>query len=121
MTVEEVALNVGVYPVQAYTFVQAGLHYTVEQSVAGGLTTGHVTGQQLAQGLRQYAQLQWGAMARAVLAKWNITSTYDLGKIVFALVDGAILCKTEGDTVDDFRAVYDFSEFDGMYRLESKL
>lgn len=120
MTVEEVSSAVGVYPLEAYTFLQAGLHYTVEQ-VAGGGKKGHVTGQQLAIGLRRYAHLQWGIMARAVLAKWNITSTYDFGRIVFALVDAGIFSVTEGDGVEDFRGVYDFAEFEAEYQIKSKL
>ena len=120
MTVEEVSSAVGVYPLEAYTFLQAGLHYTVEQ-VAGGGKKGHVTGHQLTIGLREFAQLQWGIMARAVLTKWNVTCTYDFGRIVFALVDAGIFSVTEGDSVEDFRGVYDFAEFDSAYRVESKL
>ncbi len=124
LSVEEVADAVGVYPVDAYEFVQRGLQYTVAQIYGAGKPgrgQGHVTGQQLSEGLREYAQIQWGLMAKAVLASWSITTTYDFGRIVFALVDGGILHKTDDDTIEDFRNVYDFAAFEGSYRIESKL
>lgn len=124
LSIEEVADAVGVYPVEAYEFVQRGLQFTVARihgSGKPGKGKGHVSGQQLAEGLRDFAQLQWGLMAAAVLASWNITATYDFGRIVFALVEGGILHKTDQDNIDDFRNVYDFSSMRGSYRIESKL
>jgi len=123
MTIHAVAEAVGVYPPEAYEFVQKGLHFTVVRTYGAQGSTGarHVTGQQLAMGLRDYALMNWGIMARAVLAKWNITSTYDFGRIVFAMVEGGILQKTEEDDLEDFRGVYDFSTFDEPYRISSKL
>lgn len=124
MTVEQVAASVGVYPIEAYDFVQKGLHYTVG-AAHGPLKeprqNRHVSGQQLALGLRSYAQIQWGLMARAVLVKWHITTTFDFGRIVFAMVEGGILHKTDDDGIEDFRNVFDFVDFDMPYRLESKL
>lgn len=124
MSVEEVADAVGVYPVEAYTFVQEGLRYTVARlhgSGRPGKGKGHVSGQQLAEGLREFAQLQWGLMASAVLRRWNVTTTYDFGRIVFSLVAAGILHKTDEDNIDDFRNVYDFGSMEDAYRIESKL
>lgn len=121
--------ELGVYPLEAFEFVQQGLGYTAahvhgplagKQRVPG--RDRHVTGQQLAEGLRDYAQLQWGYLARAVLARWGIRSTYDFGRIVFALVDNGFLRKTDEDSVDDFRNVYDFeTAFERQYKVQSKL
>src|SRR5690242_5502762 len=115
LSVEEVADAVGVYPVEAYAFVQEGLRYTVARLHGAGRPgkgKGHVSGQQLAEGLREFAQLQWGLMAAAVLARWNVTSTYDFGRIVFSLIEGSILHKTEEDHIEDFRNVYDFGSME---------
>ena len=124
VTVEELADDLGVYPVEAYEFVQQGMQYTVAR-IHGcnrpGKGKGHVSGPQLAEGLREYAQVQWGMMAKSVLISWNVTTTYDFGRIVFALVDGGILHKTDEDSLDDFRNVYDFGSMEGSYRIESKL
>jgi len=122
-SVGEVAEEVGVYPLEAYDFVQAGLRYTVGRIHGDNPRKGdsHVSGQQLALGLRDYALSQWGKMASAVLQRWNITCTYDFGRIVFAMVEGGILHKTDDDNIEDFRNVFDFAEFDSVYRIESRL
>src|SRR5262249_8485712 len=104
-----------------------GLGFTVRQvhepnplEKASG-TSHHITGQQLCEGLRQYALVRWGLLARTVLRRWNITCTLDFGRIVFALVEGARLQKTEQDSMEDFRNVYDFRDaFEGDYRIEHK-
>lgn len=77
----------------------------------------HITGRQLSEGLREYAWLKWGLMARTVLTRWNITSTMDFGKIVYALIDAQILSKTDEDRIDDFRGVFDFRTLESGYVL----
>jgi uncharacterized repeat protein (TIGR04138 family) len=70
----------------------------------------HVTGQQLCLGLRDYAIKRYGMMAPAVLRAWNLRRTDDFGRIVFAMIEHGLMSKTAEDTLDDFRAVYDFEE-----------
>lgn len=128
-SLSELVDELGIYPLEAFEFVQQGLGHTaslVHGSLAGKQRSPgrdrHVSGQQLAEGLRDYAQAQWGYLARAVLARWGIRSTYDFGRIVFALVDNGFLRKTEEDSVDDFRNVYDFeTAFERQYKVQSKL
>lgn len=119
---QEVVDEVGLYPVEAFEFVQQGLSYTVKK-VHAELTdpkaSRHISGQQLSHGLREYALGQWGLLARTVLRRWNVTSTLDFGRIVFALVAAGHLQKTEDDTLDDFKNAFDFrTAFDG-YRIEA--
>ncbi len=59
-------------------------------------------------GLREFALARWGLLARTVLARWNITSTLDFGRIVFAMVEHQLLQKTDDDSLADFRQVYEF-------------
>ena len=55
-------------------------------------------------------------MALTVLEYWGLTSTRDLGEIVFALVDLGVLVKQETDCIDSFDSVYDFEEaFEASY------
>jgi len=68
----------------------------------------HVSGEQLCNGLRDFALQQFGLLARTVLNRWNITNCEDFGRIVFAMVESRILAKTEDDSIDDFRDVFDF-------------
>jgi uncharacterized repeat protein (TIGR04138 family) len=59
-------------------------------------------------------------MARTVLRRWGITSTLDFGQIVFALIQADQMQRTEEDTLDDFRNVYDFrTAFESGYRIHT--
>jgi hypothetical protein len=77
-SLERVVASLGIYPAEAYDFVQQGLSYTVHRVYAEAAAVGgavqHVSGQQLCHGLREYALAQWGLLARAVLRRWNITT-----------------------------------------------
>jgi uncharacterized repeat protein (TIGR04138 family) len=122
-TLEEIVEEVNRYPVEAFLFLEQALGYAVNL-VHGDATdpnaSRHISGPQLCEGLRQYALGQWGMLARVVLARWGITSTYDFGRIVFSLVDAGHMQKTESDTIEDFRDVYDFkTAFDGSYQIGS--
>lgn len=120
---EAVVEAVGLYPVDAFLFVQQGLQYTVQKLHAKRKKgeSKHVSGQQLSSGLREYALKKWGMLAGVVLRRWNITRTDDFGRIVYALVDNGFMSKTEEDSIEDFRNVFDFREaFDQSYRIECK-
>ena len=121
---QDVVDDIGLYPVEAYEFLQRGLSYTVNKvhgSVEEPSATHHVSGQQLCEGLREFALTQWGLLAGTVLRRWNITSTLDFGRIVFAMVDNGLMHKTDDDTIEDFRNIFDFkSSFERNYKIECK-
>jgi uncharacterized repeat protein (TIGR04138 family) len=124
-TLEQVVLDVGLYAREAFEYVQQGLGFTAHRIHGevreGGTPTRHVTGQQLCEGLRDYALAQWGLLARSVLRRWGVTSTLDFGRIVFALIEAGQLQKTDDDTLDDFKNVFDFrSGFDSGYRISAE-
>jgi len=103
----------GSYPQAAFDFVREGLAVTVARLHADESLpelARHVTGQQLCLGLRDHALERWGMLAPTVLDSWNIHRTDDFGRIVFALIEHGQLSKTPQDTLEDFRAVYDFDE-----------
>jgi uncharacterized repeat protein (TIGR04138 family) len=112
------------YPPQAFGFVHDGLGYTVERfhgKMIDPKACRHVSGQQLCEGLREFALAHWGLLAPVVLERWNIRRTDDFGKIVFAMIAGGMLAKTEDDTPDDFHNVYNFAEaFGAGYRLSEQ-
>lgn len=118
--IEQVVEQVGLYPIEAYEFVQQGLQYTV-QAIHGEVkdknANRHVNGRDLSEGLREYALLQWGRLARTVLRRWNITRTDDFGRIVFALVESGYMTKTEEDSPEDFHNVYDFATLEEGYQI----
>jgi uncharacterized repeat protein (TIGR04138 family) len=121
---EDIVEEVGLYPIEAYEFVHNGLGYTVNKlhgNKKDPKASRHVSGRDLCDGLREYALAKWGLMARTVLGRWNIRKTYDFGRIVFAMVDNGLMQKTDDDTIEDFRNVYDFkTAFDGAYKIECK-
>jgi uncharacterized repeat protein (TIGR04138 family) len=122
----------GSYPIEAFNFVREGLNHTVERALlqheaglrAGGLgnpDTHHVTGQQLCLGLRDYAILQYGMLAPAVLRHWNIVRTEDFGRIVYALIEAGELSKTADDSIEDFHSVFEFDEAFSLPALSARI
>jgi len=119
---QQVVEEVGLYPMEAYEFIQQGLSYTVHKlhgEVKDEKVSRHVSGQQLCDGLREFALMNWGLLARTVLSRWNVRRTVDFGRIVFALVDNGYMQKTEDDTLEDFRDVFDFKSAFENYKIES--
>lgn len=105
-TVAEIILKDPRYKWEAYSFVLTALGYTqgkMEESR-------HVTGQELLEGIREYALEEYGVMARTVFDHWGIHSTEDFGNIVFNMVNAGLLGKTEEDSIEDFKGGYDFKE-----------
>ena len=102
------------YPAEAFEFVQAGLTYTqeriYEQERQLAVEERHIRGQEFCLGLRDLAIERWGLMAPVVLSNWKIQRTLDFGRIVFAMIDAGLMSKTDEDSIDDFRGVYDFGE-----------
>jgi uncharacterized repeat protein (TIGR04138 family) len=105
--------SAGPYAQEALQFVRDGLAHAVkmihgEQGMGGG--DRHVNGQQLCLGLRDYALTRYGLLARTVLARWGVTRTEDFGRIVFAMIEAGLLRRSDDDSAEDFRGVYDFDE-----------
>lgn len=94
------------YTEEAYAFLRAGLEFTVRKLDKPR----HVSGQELLEGLRVFAIVQFGPMAKTVLNGWGITSTEDFGEMVFNLVDAGLLGKTDEDRREDFAGGFDFDE-----------
>ena len=99
------------YHREAYYFLREALDHT--QNRIGKPKKGeirHVTGQELLEGIRQYALHQYGPMARAILNEWGVQRCEDFGEIVFNMVERKLLAKTEKDSHDDFKNGYDFMD-----------
>ncbi|MCU0857528.1 MAG: hypothetical protein MUC65_03885 [Pontiellaceae bacterium] len=94
------------YPAEAYVFVRTGLDYTVRRLEKPR----HVSGQELLDGIREFALSEFGPMTKTVLSGWGIRRTEDVGEIVFNMVESGLLGKTEKDSRADFANGYDFDE-----------
>lgn len=110
-TVELILTNDARFHRDGYTFMREALDFT--QKLIGSKNQGkvrHVTGQELLDGIRQYALAQFGPMTVTVLEEWGIRNCKDFGDIVFNMVEFGLLAKTEKDSREDFRNGYDFTE-----------
>jgi len=94
------------YTQEAYFFVREGLDHTVRKLNE----VRHISGQELLNGIREYALSEFGPVTRRVLSEWGINECIDFGHIVFNLVNEGLLGKTEEDSIEDFREGYDFDE-----------
>lgn len=99
------------YQRDAYIFLRDALDFTTKQhKKVKGATVRHVSGPELLDGVRQYALKEFGPMVTTVFENWGIHSTEDIGHMVFNLIAAGIFGKTDQDSIDDFKNVYDFHE-----------
>jgi len=96
----------------AYHFTREALDFTQKLVTREnkGTPRQHVTGQELLEGIRQYALQQYGPMTATVFEEWGVHHSRDFGEIVFNMVENGLLQKTEKDTRDDFQHGYDFTD-----------
>ena len=114
---DQVIREDGRYPPEAYEFLHEGLgravkdvhgEAAIETETEPGQT--HVTGRQMCEGLRGLAVERWGMLATTVLSHWNIHGTIDFGNMVYLLIQHNFMRKTDDDSIEDFRKVFDFGE-----------
>lgn len=67
-------------------------------------------------------------MSLTVFELWGIKQDADFGNVVFNLVENGLMGKTETDSPDDFKNIYDFKKvfdegfkFDGKYDIHLSL
>ena len=100
------------YSPEIYSFVREGLDHTLKmlkRQKHNGVRS-HVTGQELLNGLREFALNEFGPMSKTVLNDWGVKSCEDFGAIVFNLVNAGVLGKTESDSLNDFKGGFNFDE-----------
>lgn len=109
--VEKILARDSRYHRDAYAFVREALDYTQKRvGRANGGKLRHVTGQELLEGIRDFALEQFGPMTLTVFEEWGIRRCSDFGEIVFNLIEAGVFSKTERDSRADFAEGYDFEE-----------
>jgi uncharacterized repeat protein (TIGR04138 family) len=105
------------YSLQAYEFIFEAVEFAKRNKrsqarpKSRARTAGsarHVTPRELCLGCRDLALHHYGPLAFQVLNQWGISSTSDLGEIVFNLIASGDLEKTPSDSRADFNNVFDF-------------
>ncbi len=111
-TVLEICGRDSRYTPDSYFFVLEALEFTLKMldkpSKSG--RERHLSGQELLEGIRNFALQEFGPMSLRVLNTWGVNNTADFGEIVFNLVECGKLRKTEEDSRQDFLDGYDFEE-----------
>ncbi len=102
---ETIAEQDGRYSPAALGFVYEGLTYATKEFCA---EPGHITGQQLCEGLGHLAVEKWGRLAMLVLNSWGVKTTDDFGEIVYLMIDHKWMSCQPEDSIEDFHNVYDF-------------
>lgn len=106
------------YRPEAYRFMYEALDFTLKSLGEHR----HVTGRELCEGIRRFALQRFGMLAPEVFGAWGIRRTDDFGEIVWALVQNGLMGRTEQDSRDDFRDVYDFRKaFVDDFQLDARL
>ena len=109
--IEDIAREDGRFRPEGITFVYEGLSYTVKKMTEEtGEKAGphHVSGRDLAYGLRDLALERWGRMAKTVLNRWGIRTTRDFGEIVYLMISHEWMSAQASDSIDDFNDIYEF-------------
>lgn len=99
------------YARDAYVFLRDALDFTTkQQKKIRGTTVRHVAGPELLEGVRQYSLKEFGPLVVTVFSYWGIHTCEDIGHMVFNLIGAGIFGKTDEDSMEDFKSVYDFDE-----------
>jgi uncharacterized repeat protein (TIGR04138 family) len=101
------------YDSEAYAFVRDALDFTIKlrkKSSKDEEQQRHVSGQELLEGVRQYALKEFGPMVVTVFTYWGILKCEDVGEIVFNLINEGIFGKSDHDCIGDFKNGFSFKE-----------
>lgn len=113
--VEKICFKDSRYKPDAYEFVMQALHFTQNKIKRPG----HISGQELLKGIREFVIEQYGPMAKTVLEHWGVIQTQDFGNIVFAMIQEKMLSKTDQDSLEDFKDGYTFQDAFGNVLRDS--
>ena len=99
--VEQILQKNEYYPADAYFFIRAALDATVEKCRKPAENP-HLSAEELYFGFCSYALEEYGPLALAVMEQWNITTSTDVGNLVYNLIEVGVFGKQEGDRRDQF-------------------
>jgi uncharacterized repeat protein (TIGR04138 family) len=110
--VESIVAHDPRYDREAYAFVRDALDFTIKlrKKSSKDEAQRHVSGQELLEGVRQFALKEFGPMVTTVFGYWGVAKCEDVGQIVFNLINEKIFGKSDHDTIEDFKTGFDFHE-----------
>ena len=72
--------------------------------------TTHINAADLCWRMHDRAMVMFNATARAQMYKWGITSTKDIGHIVFELINEGLITRSDNHQQSEFENVFDFEQ-----------
>ena len=90
------------YAAEAYVFVSEAVNFTVSRLNEHR----HVTARELLGGMREFAEKEYGVLARDVLNSWGVFTASDIGDLVYNLIGVELLSASPGDKRSDFDIDY---------------
>lgn len=111
------------YAAEAYNFLRDALEAALRQRKKNKRDASpHVSGPELLEAFRVHGLKEFGPMALTVLEYWGVRSCEDVGQMVFNLVNAGVFGKTDADTLESFRGIFDFQEaFLAPFRPKGKI
>ena len=98
------------YDARAYALLMDCINYL-------GKEGGHMSGEEVLDEFRARALDQYGPLTYEVLTEWGLSSTEDVGEMMFNLVESRRIGRDDNDTPESFAGGYDFKEaFLGPYQ-----
>jgi uncharacterized repeat protein (TIGR04138 family) len=108
---DRIVANDARYAREAYVFLRDALDFTVKlRKKSREEASRHVTAPELLEGLRRYALKEFGPMVVTVFGYWGVRKCDDIGEMVFNLIHSGVFGKTDQDSIEDFRAGFNFKE-----------
>ncbi len=112
--IDEVIARDARYKADAYEFVMQALFFTQKKLKRKD----HVSGKEMLEGIKEHALSQYGPMAKTVVEHWGIYTTSDFGQIVFNMIEAGLMKKTQDDSLEDFKDVYDFKNAFNVFKIK---
>lgn len=89
------------YAPDAYVFMRSALD-SASRRFGKTDANPHLSAEELYLGFCAAALEEYGPLAKAVTEHWNITSSADVGAVVYNLIEAGIFGRQEGDTQEQF-------------------
>lgn len=96
---------------RAYDFLKEALDFTLTRIMKEGQEgMRHVSGMELLHGFKDFALEQFGPMAATVMREWGLKNGYNVGEMVYALINAQVFAQQEGDSLNDFKGFMPFKD-----------
>ena len=103
---KELRLSYPNYTVESYQFVSDSVNYTI-----GKLSSHrHISGLELLEGIREFAFLEYGAVAPQVLRSFGLGCARNVGEVVYLLIGVGILSASPEDSPENFNVDFSWDE-----------